>query len=66
MSDNNSKSMSMVELRKLDKEVIKEFNQKLWLEEIELDQRLRHLQGTDNIPDLDCSRRHTGLRRFDA
>ena len=58
--------MSIVELRKLDKEVIKEFNQKLWLEEIELEQRLRHLQGTDNIPDLDCSRRHTGLRRFDA
>ena len=56
----------MVELRKLDKEVIKEFNQKLWLEEIELEQRLRHLQGTYNVPDLDCSHRPTGLRRFDA
>jgi|KBSMisStandDraft_5_1062788.scaffolds.fasta_scaffold1515436_1 hypothetical protein len=66
VSDNNSKSMSMVELRKLDKEVIKEFNQKLWLEEIELEQRLRHLQGTYNVPDLDCSHRPTGLRRFDA
>ena len=66
MRDNNSKSMSIFELRKLYKQLTIEFNQKLWSEEIELEQRLRHLQGTDNIPDLDCSRRHTGLRRFDA
>jgi len=58
--------MSIFELRKLYKQLTIEFNQKLWPEEIELEQRLRHLQGTDNIPDLDCSRRHTGLRRFDA
>jgi hypothetical protein len=58
--------MSIFELRKLYKQLTIEFNQKLWSEEIELEQRLRHLQGTDNIPDLDCSRRHTGLRRFDA
>ena len=66
MRDNNSKSMSIVGLRKLDKEVIKEFSQKLWLEEIELEQQLRHLQGADEITDLNCSRRPTGLRRFDA
>jgi len=64
--DNNSKSMSIVGLRKLDKEVIKEFSQKLWLEEIELEQHLRHLQEADEITDLNCSRRPTGLRRFDA
>ena len=66
MRDNNSKSMSIFELRKLYKQVTIEFNQKLWSEEIELEQRLRDLQGTDNIPDLDCSRCPTGLRRFDA
>ena len=66
MRDNNSKSMSIFELRKLYKQVTIEFSEKLWSEEIELEQRLRHLQGTYNVPDLDCSHRPTGLRRFDA
>jgi hypothetical protein len=64
--DNNSKSMSIFELRKLYKQVTIEFSEKLWSEEIELEQRLQQLQGTDNIPDLDCSRRQIGFRRFDA
>ena len=58
MRNNDQKSMSIRELRKLYKEVTIKFDQKLWLEEIELEQRLRQLQEADNIP--------TGLRRFDA
>ena len=36
MRDNNSKSMSIFELRKLYKQVTIEFSEKLWSEEIEL------------------------------
>ena len=44
--------MSIDELWKLHEEVTIEFAQKLWSEEIELEQRLRHLQEADNIIDL--------------
>ena len=56
MRNDNSKSMSIVELRKLHKAVTNEFSQRLWLEEIKIDQRLRHLRGANNISDLDRSR----------
>ena len=59
-SDNDLKSMSVDELWKLHEEVTIEFAQKLWSEEIELEQRLRHLQEADNISGP------TGRRRFDA
>jgi hypothetical protein len=52
--------MSIDELWKLHEEVTIEFAQKLWSEEIELEQRLRHLQEADNIS---CP---AGRRRFDA
>jgi len=56
--NNDLKPMSIDELWKLHEEVTIEFAQKLWSEEIELEQRLRHLQEADNI----SGRR----RRFDA
>jgi hypothetical protein len=46
---NDLKPMSIDELWKLHEEVTIEFAQKLWSEEIELEQRLRHLQEADNI-----------------
>ena len=55
------KSMSLAELWKLHEEVTVEFAQKL---ELELEQRLRQLQETDNVSDPYRSRRPTG--RFDA
>ena len=45
MRDNNSKSMSIFELRKLYKQVTIEFSEKLSSEEIELEQRLQQLQN---------------------
>ena len=51
------KSMSLDELWKLHEEVTTQLVQKLCLEEIDLEERLRHLQGADNP---------TGRRRFDA
>ena len=60
MRSNDQKSMSIHKLRKLYKEVTTEFDQKLWLEEIELEQRLRQLQEEDNISTP------AGCRRFDA
>ena len=56
--NNDLKPMAIDELWKLHEEVTIEFAQKLWSEEIELEQRLRHLQEADNI----SGRR----RRFDA
>jgi hypothetical protein len=63
---NDQKSMSINELRMLYEEVAIEFEEKLLSEEIDLEERLRHLQGEDSISGLDWSRRPTGLRRFDA
>ena len=57
---NDLKPMSIDKLWKLHEEVTIEFAQKLWSEEIELEQRLRHLQEADNISGP------TGRRRFDA
>jgi hypothetical protein len=53
--------MSLAELWKLHEEVTVEFAQKL---ELELAQRLRQLQETDNVSDPYRSRRPSG--RFDA
>ena len=66
MRSNDQKSMSINELRMLYEEVAIEFEKKLLSEEIDLEERLRHLQGEDNISGPDWSRRPTGLRRFDA
>ena len=55
--------MSLAELWKLHEEVTIEFAQKL---ELELEQRLRQLQETDNVSDPYRSRRPTAPWRFDA
>ena len=60
MRNNDLKPMSIDDLWKLHEEVTIEFAQKLWSEEIELEQRLRQLQEADNISGP------TGRRRFDA
>ena len=57
MRNNCLKSMSLDELWKLHEEVTTQLVQKLCLEEIDLEERLRHLQGADNP---------SGRRRFDA
>jgi len=57
---NNQKSMSIDELWELHADVIFEFDQKLLSEEIELEERLRHIHAAYR------SRRPTRLRRFDA
>ena len=53
-------SMSIDELWELHADVIFEFDQKLLSEEIELEERLRHIHAAYR------SRRPIGLRRFDA
>ena len=50
MRNNCLKSMSIDELWKLHEEVTIQFVQKLCSEEIDLEERLRHLQGADNYP----------------
>ena len=60
MRGNNQKSMSIDELWELHADVIFEFDQKLLSEEIELEQRLRHIRAAYR------SRRPTRLQRFDA
>ena len=57
---NDQKSMSIDELWELHADVIFEFDQKLLSEEIELEQRLRHIRAAYR------SRRPTRLQRFDA
>ena len=54
------KSMSLDELSKLHEEVTFEFVQRLLSEEVDLEERLRHLQGADHIS------APTARRRFDA
>jgi hypothetical protein len=58
--NNYLRSMSIDELWKLHEEVTVEFVQRLWSEELDLEERLRHLQGADNLSNP------TGRRRFDA
>ena len=60
MRGNDQKSMSIDELWELHADVIFEFDQKLLSEEIELEQRLRHIQAVYR------SRRPSRFRRFDA
>ena len=52
--------MSIDELWQLHEDVILEFDRKLWLEEIDLEERLRDLQGADNVS------APLGPRRLDA
>ena len=49
--------MSINELWKLHEEVTMEFTKKLWMAELDLEERLRHLQEAENP---------NGLQRFDA
>ena len=60
MRNNDPRWMSIDELWELHEDVRFEFAQKLWSEEIDLEDRLRHLQGADNISGP------SGRRRFDA
>ena len=60
MRNNCLKSMSLDELWKLHEEVTTQLVQKLCLEEIDLEERLRNLQVWDNVSGP------TGRRRFDA
>ena len=58
--NNYLKSMSIDELWKLHEEVTVEFVQRLWSEELDLEERLRNLQVWDNVSGP------SGRRRFDA
>ena len=49
MRNNDPRWMSIGELWELNKDVMFEYAQKLWSDELELEERLRHLQGADNI-----------------
>ena len=60
MRSKDQKSTSIDELGQLHEDVILEFDRKLWLEEIDLEERLRDLQGADNVS------APLGPRRLDA